>query len=131
VLCTKFQLIWPDSFREDFLKWSITNKNCLWRPWKSCTYSAISEEKIYFRNFLTRSKNYIWRPGLLTVQDEMSNLYRGPSRDASYQVSVQLAKLFKRRRFGGNGPIKINNLIWRPCFLIDRDEMSILIEDLP
>ena len=61
----------------------------------------------------------------------MSNLYRGPSRDTSYQVSVQLAKLFKRRRFGGNGPIKINNLIWRPCFLIDRDEMGILIEDLP
>jgi hypothetical protein len=24
--------------------------------------------------------------------DEMSNLYRGPSKDASYQVSVHLAK---------------------------------------
>jgi hypothetical protein len=30
-------------------------------------------------------------------RDEMSNLYRGPSIDASYQVSVQLAKLFQRR----------------------------------
>ena len=30
--------------------------------------------------------------------DEMSNLYRGPSIDASYQVSVHLAKLFQRRR---------------------------------
>jgi hypothetical protein len=29
----------------------------------------------------------------------MSNLYRGPSIDASYQVSVHLAKLFQRRRF--------------------------------
>jgi hypothetical protein len=29
----------------------------------------------------------------------MSNLYRGPSRDASYQVSVHLAKQFQRRRF--------------------------------
>jgi hypothetical protein len=28
----------------------------------------------------------------------MSNLYRGPSIDASYQVSVQLAKGFQRRR---------------------------------
>ena len=28
----------------------------------------------------------------------MSNLYRGPSIDASYQVSVHLAKQFKRRR---------------------------------
>ena len=27
----------------------------------------------------------------------MSNLYRGPSIDASYQVSVHLAKQFKRR----------------------------------
>jgi hypothetical protein len=32
-------------------------------------------------------------------QNEMSNLYRGPSIDASYHVSVQLAKLFESRRF--------------------------------
>jgi hypothetical protein len=36
---------------------------------------------------------------LLTDQDEMSNLYRGPSIDAFYQVSVQLAKQFQGRRF--------------------------------
>jgi hypothetical protein len=36
---------------------------------------------------------------LLTDQDEMSNLYRRPSIDASYQVSVPLAKRFRRRRF--------------------------------
>jgi hypothetical protein len=30
--------------------------------------------------------------------DEMSKLYRGPSIDASYQVSVHLAKGFQRRR---------------------------------
>ena len=29
----------------------------------------------------------------------MSNLYRGPSIDASYQVMVHLAKQFQRRRF--------------------------------
>jgi hypothetical protein len=29
----------------------------------------------------------------------MSNLYRGPSIDASYQVLVHLAKRFQRRRF--------------------------------
>jgi hypothetical protein len=29
----------------------------------------------------------------------MSNLYRGPSIKASYQVSVHLAKWFQRRRF--------------------------------
>jgi hypothetical protein len=32
-------------------------------------------------------------------RDEMSNLYRGPSKDAPYQVSVHLAKRFQRRRF--------------------------------
>jgi hypothetical protein len=30
--------------------------------------------------------------------DKMSTLYRGPSMDASYQVSVHLAKGFQRRR---------------------------------
>jgi hypothetical protein len=30
--------------------------------------------------------------------DKMSKLYRGPSIDASYQVSVHLAKGFQRRR---------------------------------
>jgi hypothetical protein len=32
-------------------------------------------------------------------RDEISKLYRGPSIDASYQVSVHLAKRFQRRRF--------------------------------
>jgi len=35
---------------------------------------------------------------VLTDLDEMSNLYRGPSIDASYQVSVHLAERFQRRR---------------------------------
>jgi hypothetical protein len=32
-------------------------------------------------------------------RDKMSNLYREPSIDASYQVSVHLAKQFQRTRF--------------------------------
>jgi hypothetical protein len=31
-------------------------------------------------------------------RDEISNLYRGPSINASYQVSVHLAERFQRRR---------------------------------
>ena len=31
-------------------------------------------------------------------RDKMCNLYRGPSIDASYQVSVHLAEGFQRRR---------------------------------
>jgi hypothetical protein len=47
----------------------------------------------------TRNKNCLWHPCLKTDQDKMYNLYRGPSIDASYQVSVYLAKWFKRKRF--------------------------------
>jgi hypothetical protein len=41
----------------------------------------------------------MWWPCLLTDRDEISNLYRGPSIDTSYQVSIHLAKRFQRRRF--------------------------------
>jgi hypothetical protein len=36
---------------------------------------------------------------MLTDRDKISNLYRGPSIDASYQVSIQLAKQFQGKRF--------------------------------
>ena len=35
----------------------------------------------------------------VTDRDEMSNLYRGPYIDVSYQVSIHLTKRFQRRRF--------------------------------
>jgi hypothetical protein len=57
---------------------------------------AISEK--IFKNRSIRNKNCLWRPCLLMDQDKMSNLYRGPSIDASYQVSVHLAEGFQRRR---------------------------------
>ena len=52
----------------------------------------------FFRNQPIRNKNGLWHPSLLTDRDEMSNLYRGPAIDVSYQVSVHLAKRFQRRR---------------------------------
>jgi hypothetical protein len=61
---------------------------------KLCT---VSKEK-NFENQLIRNKNCLWRPCLLTDWDEMSNLYRGPYKDASNQVTVHLAKRFQRRR---------------------------------
>jgi hypothetical protein len=54
----------------------------------------------------------------------MSNLYRKPSIDAFYQVSVQLAKRFQRRRFFRNQTIRNKNFLWWPRLLMDRDEMS-------
>jgi hypothetical protein len=57
------------------------------------------QRRRFFRNRPIRNKNCIWWTCLLTDQDKMSNLHRGNSIDASYQVSVHLAKQFQRRRF--------------------------------
>ena len=67
----------------------------------SCgSFGEVVSEKSFQK--LTNQKQeivYEWWPCLLTVCDTMSNLYRGPSIDASYQVSVNFAKWFQRRRF--------------------------------
>jgi hypothetical protein len=57
-------------------------------------------------------------------RDKMSNPYREPSIDASYQVSVHLAKRFQRRNFFRNHPIRNKNCLWWPYLLAYRDEMS-------
>jgi hypothetical protein len=54
---------------------------------------AVSEEK-NFKNQPIRNQNRLWWPCLLIEWDGMSILYRGPSIDASYQVSDHLAKRF-------------------------------------
>ena len=53
----------------------------------------------FFRNQPIKNKNCMWWPFLLTDRDEMRNIYRELPIDASYQVSVHLAKRFQRRRF--------------------------------
>ena len=77
-----------------------------------------------FKNEPIRNKNCLWWPCLLTDRDEMSNLYRRPSIDASYQVLVHLPKRFQRRRFFRNRPIRNKNSLWQPCLLTYRDEIS-------
>ena len=83
------------------------------------------QRKSCFRNRPIRNKNCLGRPCLLTDQNGMSNSHRGPSIDASYHVSVHLAKLFQSRRFSRNQPIRNKNCLWRPCLLTNRDKMSI------
>ena len=51
-----------------------------------------------FRNQPIKNKNGLWWPCLFTDRDKICNLYKGPSIDASYQVSVHLAEGFQRRR---------------------------------
>jgi hypothetical protein len=148
VLPTKLLFIWLLGFRgEDFFRnQPITNKNCLWWPclWTdrdemSNLYRGHSINASYqvsvrlakrfqrrsFRNQPIRTKNWLWRPCLLTDRDKMSKLYRGPSIDDSYQVSVHLPTRFQGRRFFfRNRPIRKKNCLWRPCLLTYRAEMS-------
>jgi hypothetical protein len=52
----------------------------------------------------------------------MSTFYRGQPIDVSYQVLVHLIKRFQKRRI-----FKISQSetsLWRPCSLMDWDEMS-------
>ena len=82
------------------------------------------QRKSCFRNRPIRNKNCLWQPCLLTDQNGMSNSHREPSIDASYQVSVHLAKQCQRSNFFRNQPIRNKNGLWWPCLLTDRDGMS-------
>jgi hypothetical protein len=87
-----------------FVNGSGRNEQSLQRTFHRCflpSFSsfgqAVSEEKI-LKNRPIRNKNCLWQPCLLMDRDEMSKLYRGPSIDASNQVSLHLARGFQRRR---------------------------------
>ena len=86
-----------------FVNGSGRNEQSLQRTFHRCFLpsfgsfgQAVSEKKIY-KNRPIRKKNCLWRSCLSMDRDKMSNLYRGPSIDASYQVSVHLAEGFQRR----------------------------------
>ena len=71
-----------------------------------------------------RNKNHPWQLCLLSDRDEMKKLYKGPSIDAPYQILIHLAKQFQRRRFLMYQPIRNKNHPWRPCLLMDPNQMS-------
>ena len=72
--------------------------NCILNRYLYLNKSYLSFNR-FFRNQPIRNKNCLWWPCLLMDRDEMCILHRGPPIDASYQVSVHLAKRFQRRRF--------------------------------
>jgi hypothetical protein len=95
-------------------------------PWSNWSYgSEIYYAISSYRHWCPiRNKNCLWRPCVLMDREQIINLYREPSIDASYQVSVHLAKRFQRRRFFRNQPIRNKNCLWWPCLLMEQDEMS-------
>ena len=147
MLHNNFRFIWPSGLEKIFFRTRPTrNKNCLWQPcllterdeistlyrgpsidvsYQDSVHLARWFQKRFFRNWPIRNKNCLWRPCLYMEQDEMSKLYRGPSTDASYQMSNHLAARFQTRRFFfRNQPIRNKTCVWWPCLLMDRDEMS-------
>jgi hypothetical protein len=72
----------------------------------------------------SEKKNCLWQQCLVMDQDKMSNLYRGPSKNDSYQVSVHLARQFQRGRFFRNQPTRNKYYLWGSCLLTDWNEMS-------
>jgi len=113
-----------------FLNGSKQNEQSLQNTSNRCflpsfgSFDPVVSEKKIFRNRPIRNKNCLWRPCLLMDRHEMSNLYRGNSIDAYYQVSVHLATRLQRRIFFRNQQIKNKNCLWRQCLLADRDEMK-------
>ena len=67
----------------------------------------------------------------VTDRDEMTNLYRGPSIDVSYQVSVHLSKQFQRRRFLAMYQSETKIACGGDVYSQIGTKWAILIEDLP
>ena len=93
------------------------------------TFDQTVSEGKNLKNQPVRNKNFLWRPRLLTERDGMNNLHRGPSIDASYQVSDHLTKRFKK--IFRNRPIRYKNCLWPPCLFMNRDEISNLYRGPP
>ena len=98
---------------------------CFLPNFSSFGYS-VSEEIIFFRNQPIRNKNCLWWPSLLTDQDEISNLYRGPSGRCFlpsfgwFDQAVSEEKIFRNR------PIRKKNCLWGPYLVTNQEEVSIL-----
>ena len=107
-----------------FVNRSGRNEQSLQRAFHSCYLSsfgsfglAVSEEKIIYES--TNQQHELPVLAMFVNGSKMSNLYRGPSIDATYDVSVHLAKRFQSRRFFRNRPISNKNCLCRPCLLTD------------
>ena len=106
-----------------FVNESGRNEQSLQRTFHRCFLSsfgsfgqAVSEEKI-FKNRPIRNKNCLWQPYLLMDRDEMSKLYREPSIDASYQVSVYSVSEKKIKMGKVNGRQTTNAKLWQKLTL--------------
>jgi hypothetical protein len=68
---------------------------------------------------------------MLMDQDEMGKLYRGPSKDASYQASVHLAKRFQRRFCLEINQLEIRIACGGHVYKQIGTKLAILLDDIP
>ena len=154
MLPTKFRFIWPSGFREEdfqkstnqkqelpvatmFLNRSGPNKQSVQRTFNKCflpsfgSFSkAVSAEKIVQK--WTNQEQELTVAAIFINESERNkrSLQRTAHRCfllgfGSFGQAVSEKKIFKNR------PIRNKNCLWWPSLLTDRDEMSIVIEDLP
>ena len=119
MLPTKFQIIQTSGFREDLLEinqsetriscgghvfnGSGRNEQYLQRIFHRCCLPSFDSfgQAVSGENICQKSSNQKQKwpvvAMFLTDRDEMSNLYRGPVIDSSYQVSLHLSQRFQRR----------------------------------
>ena len=139
MLPTTFRFIWPGGFGVEVFRESTNQQHELpvltmfvngskmsnrYRgPSIDATYhvSVQLAKRFQSRFFFQKSTNQQHELPVLAMfanESKFSNLYRGPSIDATYYDSVHLAKRFQRRFFR-NRPISNTNCLCWPCFLTD------------
>ena len=84
------------------------------------------QRRRFFKYRPIRNKNCLWWPCLLTDLDEMSNLHRGHSIDASCQMSVNLTKRFQRRKLKKIGQSETKIACGGSCLVLDHNKMCTL-----
>jgi hypothetical protein len=89
MLPMKIQLIWLSGFRGEGVFRAIIVSHWLISKNKIFSYETAQPNKSKF------GRKHPWK----VLYKKMSNLFRGPSNDAFFEISVHLGKRFQRRIF--------------------------------
>ena len=77
-----------------------------------------------FVKVVSEKKQELLLAAMLVNRSEVNeNLYKGSSKETSYQDSIHLAQRLQRRRFFRNRPIRNKNCLWWPS-LLNRSELN-------